>query len=259
MINTLLPTDHHHEHDDNVFETPHPTLPPPTIPPTQPQKTDESEPDLGLKLIPHDDLPADDTIPAIPQVRPLTPQRVTEPNERRGKFGRIMSQVFNRQDKRYPGLGFVQRCMGRARKSRVDSRVKIQLDNWQGKKYQIKAISKIMPISDHRPFFTWWVSTVQVLVLIFALADNGFADFGLETKEKQMTVQKRFSVFSEKIEEQTNFYFGPTDQTLIRLGAKYTPCMRKDKKLFKIIDCERKLENDTACCVNSNVSRIFAS
>ena len=99
------------------------------------------------------------------------------------------------------------------------------------------------------------MSTVQVLVLIFALADNGFAEFGLETKEKQMTVQRQFSEDSSKFEEQTNFYFGPTDQTLIRLGAKYTPCMRKDKKLFDIIDCERRMENDTACCVNSAVSK----
>ena len=95
---------------------------------------------------------------------------------KRGKLGRLVSQVFNRQDKRYPGLGFVQRCMGRARKSRVDSKVKIQLDKWE----------------DHRPFFTWWVSTVQVLVLIFALVDNGFADFGLDIKPYRRTVQERY-------------------------------------------------------------------
>ena len=50
---------------------------------------------------------------------------------------RIVSQVFNRQDKRYPGLGFVQRCMGRARKSRVDSQVKLQLDNWEDHRKRI--------------------------------------------------------------------------------------------------------------------------
>ena len=47
------------------------------------------------------------------------------------KMKRLMSQVFSRRDKRYPGLGFVSRCMGRARKSRVDSQVKQQLDEWQ--------------------------------------------------------------------------------------------------------------------------------
>jgi len=152
--------------------------------------------------------------------------------------------------------------MGRARKSRVDSKVKIQLDKWE----------------DHRPFFTWWVSTVQVLVLIFALVDNGFADFGLDIKPYRRTVQERYVDrpprtgrlpavvqgsmvifvfrFTEKtldLEEETNFYFGPSNQVLIRLGAKYTPCMRRDKQIYDIIDCERNLEKDTACCVNAAV------
>ena len=147
--------------------------------------------------------------------------------------------------------------MGRARKSRVDSKVKIQLDKWE----------------DHRPFFTWWVSTVQVLVLIFALVDNGFADFGLDIKPYRRTVQERYvwiSVqgtlviyvfrFTEKtldLEEETNFYFGPSNQVLIRLGAKYTPCMRRDKQIYDIIDCERNLEKDTACCVNAAVRNSF--
>ena len=142
MINTLLPTDHSHEHPhDDVFETPHPSIPPPTAPVIPPQQPDDSEPDLGLKLIPSeteptlDEATAPPLVPTVPQIRSITPRHTVEPadDQRRGKFGRIMSQVFNRQDKRYPGLGFVQRCMGRARKSRVDSRVKIQLDNWQGK------------------------------------------------------------------------------------------------------------------------------
>lgn len=151
VINTLLPTDHQHEHHDDVFDpTPHPSLPPSTaptiIPKTdqpQPPKPDESEPDLGLIIRPdHHVEPQVETEPTAPMVPPSVPpvtvppimpgHRDIEDDPRRGKFGRIMSQVFNRQDKRYPGLGFVQRCMGRARKSRVDSRVKIQLDNWQG-------------------------------------------------------------------------------------------------------------------------------
>ena len=101
------------------------------------------------------------------------------------------------------------------------------------------------------------MSTVQVLVLIFALVDNGFADFGLEPKSRITNVQYRFEERAKTIEEQTNFYFGPTNKDLIRLGAKYTPCMRKDKKLYKIINCERKMEAETACCVNSLVNFIF--
>ena len=69
-----------------------------------------------------------------------------------------------------------------------------------------------------------------------------------------------FFRFTEKtldLEEETNFYFGPSNQVLIRLGAKYTPCMRRDKQIYDIIDCERNLEKDTACCVNAAVRHLF--
>jgi len=65
-------------------------------------------------------------------VSPHMPQ--TSPQSK-PKMKRLMSQVFSRRDKRYPGLGFVSRCMGRARKSRVDSQVKQQLDEWQDHRY----------------------------------------------------------------------------------------------------------------------------
>ena len=156
----------------------------------------------------------------------------------RNKLYRIVSQVFNRQDKRYPGLGFVQRCMGRARKSRVDSQVKLQLDNWE----------------DHRPFFTWWVSTVQVMVLLVALMEFKFAEFGLEDHMVSDQVQYRFTQKTIHLTQQRNFYFGPKTDDLIRLGAKYAPCMRRDKKLFEIIECEKQKEEHTACCKMDNVS-----
>ena len=63
----------------------------------------------------------------------------------------------------------------------------------------------------------------------------------------------RFTEKTLDLEEETNFYFGPSNQVLIRLGAKYTPCMRRDKQIYDIIDCERNLEKDTACCVNAAV------
>ena len=38
---------------------------------------------------------------------------------------------------------------------------------------------------------------VQVLVLIFALVDNGFADFGLDIKPYRRTVQERLVITYE--------------------------------------------------------------
>jgi hypothetical protein len=172
------------------------------------------------------------SISAAEPMRPLGPEQQQTGPGPRNQIHRMMSQVFNRQDKRYPGLGFVQRCMGRARKSRVDSQVKLQLDNWQ----------------DHRPFFTWWVSSVQVMVLLVAILRFQIAPFGLEDHKVKTQVQHRFSEKTIYLTQQRNFYFGPETDKLIRLGAKYAPCMRKDKKIFEIIECEWAKEERTACC-----------
>lgn len=45
-------------------------------------------------------------------------------------------------------------------------------------------------IEDHRPMFTYWVTTVQVLVLIISLICYGFGTFGidLQTRSGQVLV-----------------------------------------------------------------------
>lgn len=35
-------------------------------------------------------------------------------------------------------------------------------------------------IEDHRPYFTYWITTVQVLVLIISLACYGFGPIGID-------------------------------------------------------------------------------
>ena len=114
----------------------------------------------------------------------------------------------------------------------------MQLDNWQ----------------DHRPFFTWWVSSVQVMVLLIALMNFGIAEFGLENHKVSKQVQYRFTEITLELTKQRNFYFGPKTDDLIRLGAKYAPCMRRDRKLFDIIECEWQKEEQTSCCLKQQVS-----
>ena len=41
---------------------------------------------------------------------------------------------------------------------------------------------------------------------------------------------------------------------LIHLGAKYTPCMRRDAKIYEIIEEERNNEADTGCCIRNDNS-----
>lgn len=39
---------------------------------------------------------------------------------------------------------------------------------------------------------------------------------------------------------------------LIQLGAKYAPCMRKDKELNRLLDKERQEEAETGCCIGTD-------
>ncbi len=38
------------------------------------------------------------------------------------------------------------------------------------------------------------------------------------------------------------------------MGAKFAPCMRKDKKIIKEIDKMRDRERETACCIRNDDS-----
>ena len=39
-------------------------------------------------------------------------------------------------------------------------------------------------IEDHRPFFTYWVTTVQILILIISLASYGLGPVGFSLHER---------------------------------------------------------------------------
>lgn len=39
---------------------------------------------------------------------------------------------------------------------------------------------------------------------------------------------------------------------MIQLGAKYAPCMRKDKELSRLLEKERREEAETGCCIGTD-------
>ncbi len=41
---------------------------------------------------------------------------------------------------------------------------------------------------------------------------------------------------------------------LIHLGAKYSPCMRKDANVEEAMDLDKQRENQTACCIRNDGS-----
>lgn len=54
--------------------------------------------------------------------------------------------------------------------------------------------------------------------------------------------------------EPANFWLGPRAADLIHLGAKYSPCMRRDARIIKEMEKWREKERDTACCIRNDDS-----
>ncbi|XP_037301596.1 inactive rhomboid protein 1-like, partial [Manduca sexta] len=110
-------------------------------------------------------------------------------------------------------------------------------------------------LTDYRPYFTWWVSTVQTLVLLLSLLCYGFGPvgFGRHTHSGQVLV-KSLSLQQVEWEEPASFWLGPRAADLIHLGAKFAPCMRRDARIARAIAASARRERDTACCIRNDDS-----
>ncbi|CAH1972306.1 unnamed protein product [Acanthoscelides obtectus] len=138
-------------------------------------------------------------------------------------------------------MGLVGRLFGRSFRKSVaqDTNVREQLDDME----------------DYRPMFTYWVTTVQILVLFISIVCYGFGPFGIDmqTRSGQVLVTS-LSLQQVDYMEPANFWFGPRANDLIHLGAKFAPCMRVDTKIKKEIDKIQAKERETACCIRNDDS-----
>ncbi|XP_048575715.1 inactive rhomboid protein 1 isoform X2 [Nematostella vectensis] len=155
-------------------------------------------------------------------------------------IGRPVAKNANR---RQYGQGLVGRWLNRrVTRKRLPSSVKKQLDS----------------LSDHRPFFTYYVSFVQTVVLIVTLAVYGFAPIGFTRTERSALVLKsrQGTLVPELLKESDpdSFWIGTHHQALIHLGAKFAPCMRKDNLLYETLEKERLDESKTGCCIKTDNS-----
>lgn len=39
---------------------------------------------------------------------------------------------------------------------------------------------------------------------------------------------------------------------LVHLGAKYSPCMRRDHNIYEAIELDKKIERETGCCIRND-------
>ncbi|XP_020899399.1 inactive rhomboid protein 1 isoform X2 [Exaiptasia diaphana] len=160
----------------------------------------------------------------------------------RGKRMAKTPPAVNANRREY-GKGLVGRWLNRSvSKKRLPSTVRKQLES----------------LSDHRPFFTYWVSFVQVVVLIVTLSVYNFAPIGFTKTERAKIVRKsrQGTLVPEylKTYDQDNFWIGPNQEALIHLGAKFAPCMRNDKLLVRALEREREEESKTGCCIKTDNS-----
>ncbi|XP_010782201.1 inactive rhomboid protein 1-like [Notothenia coriiceps] len=106
-----------------------------------------------------------------------------------------------------------------------------------------------------RPFFTYWITFVHLLITILAVTIYGIAPVGFSQHETVDSVLRNKGVYENvKFVQQQNFWVGPSSEALIHLGAKFSPCMRQDEEIHKLIQEKRSREGESGCCVRNDRS-----
>ncbi|XP_067939375.1 inactive rhomboid protein 1-like [Watersipora subatra] len=160
-------------------------------------------------------------------------------------FEEVTATVLDNTEKRRFGEGIVGRLLNRQLKDDdAEVNIKDQLD----------------VLSDHRPFFTYWITFVQIAVLIVSLSVYGVAPIGFGTEVISQDVLVT-ALYPETIgfEEPQNFWIGPRQIDLIHLGAKFAPCMRKDPNIADLHEKLKAREAETSCCIYTDNSGCYQS
>ncbi|GFO31503.1 rhomboid-like protein [Plakobranchus ocellatus] len=105
------------------------------------------------------------------------------------------------------------------------------------------------------PYFSYWVTFVQIVIFIVSVAVYGIAPIGVSTTKVSKNVKMpNLAIQTETYIERENLWIGPRQADLIHLGAKYSPCMRVDENLNEALNNDRKRESNSACCIRNDGS-----
>jgi len=155
-------------------------------------------------------------------------------------WNRMLDAAFDNSNRRKHGMGLLGKVM---RKRRLTRRMPES-----SRKRKLGGNSK-----DHRPYFTYWVTFVQVAILFISLLLYGFGPIGVDLyKRSSMVLVTSLSLENIGYLEPANFWIGPAALDLVHLGAKYGPCMRWDETIDRQIQDDRNKERDTACCLRED-------
>ncbi|XP_051888626.1 inactive rhomboid protein 2-like isoform X2 [Pristis pectinata] len=169
------------------------------------------------------------------------PQGWSNPEtHRRGT--RILSRVehfaFDRRRRQY-GLGIVGRWLNRRYRRSLS----------------VSTRDKLQHLSNHRPYFTYWITFVHIVVTLLAIGIYGVAPVGFAQRVKtQLVLRNKGTHESVEDVQQENFWIGPRSDALIHLGAKFSPCLRKDQSISKLTEEARDQERKSGCCVQNDNS-----
>uniref|UniRef100_A0A8C1XFZ9 Inactive rhomboid protein n=1 Tax=Cyprinus carpio TaxID=7962 RepID=A0A8C1XFZ9_CYPCA len=161
-------------------------------------------------------------------------------SSRRG--GRIASKVkhfaFDKQKRQY-GMGVVGNWLNRHYRRSLSSQVQKQLEDFHS----------------HRPYFTYWITFVHIIITLLSCITYGFAPVGFAQHSTTQLVLRNKGIYeSVKHVQQENFWIGPCSEDLIHLGAKFSPCIRRDSQIAKLAQQAKDLERESGCCVQNDGS-----
>ncbi len=76
---------------------------------------------------------------------------------------------------------------------------------------------------------------MQLVVFVVAVVCFGFAPIGLSVVTRHEAVVLQPNLVREKVcrVDYDNMWLGPAQDALVRLGARYAPCMRRDQILYE--------------------------
>lgn len=176
---------------------------------------------------PGEPIPLEEDEPRVPP----SPQRLP-----------ALKDVTDNSDRRVYGIGILGKILNRG----VDKQA-VKLPHVR---YQLN------DLTDYRPFFSYWVSFVQIVILLISLLSYGFAPFGAGLSQRSgLVLTERLALEQVDLKVPYNFWLGPKAGDLVHLGAKYSPCMRRDPKIMSKIEEDHEIEiRDTGCCVRNDHS-----
>uniref|UniRef100_H3DJG3 Inactive rhomboid protein n=1 Tax=Tetraodon nigroviridis TaxID=99883 RepID=H3DJG3_TETNG len=173
---------------------------------------------------------------------PRTPAVLQEKTAHPRRGARIASQVkhfaFDRHQRQI-GLGVVGKWLNRHYRRSISSNVQRQLEDFHS----------------HRPYFTYWITFVHVVITLLSCCTYGFAPVGFAQHSTSQLVLRNKGIYeSVKFVQQENFWIGPSSEDLIHLGAKFSPCIRQDSQIVSLFQKARDLERESGCCVQNDNS-----